>query len=478
MSGIELLELTSRVCDALCIEDVGVLPERLRGIVEDYDLEALNRLRDSMPDLESDWLRKVWQYHFADRKNLGQDYTPDCLGDLCAYLTDGAKSVLDLCAGSGSLTVRKHLQDPSCRFVCWELDNDVIPLLLANLAVRNIDAVVIKGDALSNARDRVWRLDPDIGGGVSRVREVAPNHIDLDLLHCDATVSNPPYNIRWKQPDMAPMWPQYAGFDVPPESNANLAFVLTAMNLTNRGVFLLPNSVLNTGGREQAIMGQIIGENWLQSAVSLPERMFEATNIPVCLMVFDRNRRTRDIMLADASGHCHEEERLQRGQHGSRSHTGRVYRKKVNVLALDDIERIIGAVNGSQTEGFSVKARPERIIENGMQLNAKRYLHVKHEEPKHRDYMDIIADLNKVAARRNELRLTVNESTARMLGADLLMADQTDSNLNIATIERNLKAILGDKATLRHDDYIAYSKNKNEIRFENNSKTTISPIIR
>ncbi|NMM99279.1 restriction endonuclease subunit S, partial [Bifidobacterium olomucense] len=42
----------------------------------------------------------------------------------------------------------------------------------------------------------------------------------------------------------------------------------------------------------------------------------------------------------------------------------------------------------------------------------------------------------------------------------------------------NLKAILGDKATLRHDDYIAYSKNKNEIRFENNSKTTISPIIR
>lgn len=104
-------------------------------------------------------------------------------------------------------------------------------------------------------------------------------------------ISNPPYNMRWTPPALAGFLPQYTGYEIPPASNANMAFILSALNrIEDRAVILLPNSVLSSGQKqEQTIRQQLIRQNLLLAVISLPANMFESTNIPTCLLVFDKH---------------------------------------------------------------------------------------------------------------------------------------------------------------------------------------------
>ena len=43
-------------------------------------------------------------------------------------------------------------------------------------------------------------------------------------------VSNPPYNMKWKLPPFAQLQPRFNSCELPPESNANYAFILTALD--------------------------------------------------------------------------------------------------------------------------------------------------------------------------------------------------------------------------------------------------------
>ena len=102
-------------------------------------------------------------------------------------------------------------------------------------------------------------------------------------------ISNPPYNMRWKVPQLAGFLPQYAGYTIPPDSNANMAFILSALNwIDNRAVVLLPNNVLSSSQKqEQSIRQELIRQNLLLAVITLPGDMFESTSIPTCLLIFD-----------------------------------------------------------------------------------------------------------------------------------------------------------------------------------------------
>ena len=65
-----------------------------------------------------------------------------------------------MCAGSGALTIQKWNQNKNITFNLYELDSDVIPFLLFNLAVRNIDAKVYNMDVLSGEVFAVYKCTP------------------------------------------------------------------------------------------------------------------------------------------------------------------------------------------------------------------------------------------------------------------------------------------------------------------------------
>lgn len=115
------------------------------------DVERILAVKNTLPDLTTDWLQAIYQYWLADRDGKKQDYTPRSISHLVARLatlSDG--TIQDVCAGSGALTIAVWSIDPSREFECIEFDENVIPFLLFNLAIRNIKATVLQKDVLKD----------------------------------------------------------------------------------------------------------------------------------------------------------------------------------------------------------------------------------------------------------------------------------------------------------------------------------------
>ena len=241
-------------------------------------------------------------------------------------------------------------------------------------------------------------------------------------------ISNPPYNLKWAVPDLAGFLPQYAGYEIPPASNANMAFILSALNwIEDRAVILLPNGVLSSGQKqEQTIRKQLICENLLLAVITLPPDMFESTSIPTCLLVFDKHKDTKRICMIDLKDHCKEEVRDQRGQFGGNSHTGRTYHKTVNVIPPEVMQECIKLIdNGQDKDDFCKWVQPEDIEANDWNLVPRRYFELK-VEIVHRSFEDIAADYNRIIQQKNAIQIRMNKTAAKRLGYDCLDTEHPD----------------------------------------------------
>ena len=464
----DLTDVLESCKKAIGFSSVDEMPSVLMKACEDNDVRVFESFDDVVPDLERDWLQMVFQYYLADRKEKMQDYSPASLGDLVSSLARGS-SIMDMCAGSGALTIRCWLGDRTRQFVCVEYDERAISLLLFNLAVRNISAVVMHGDVLSQETFATWTLTS--GARFSRVERGG------DPFACDCCISNPPYNMKWKHPAFAPMQSRFAGHTVPPESNANYAFVMSAMDKVGRGVFILPNGVLSSAKTEGDVRRELVEDNWFDAVIACPDGMFESTSIPVCVVVLDKRKETASIEMIDARDTHEVEVRDQRGQLGSKSHTSRVYHKEVSVFTESNIREITSSISRRETEtGFSAAATIDQVRENEYVLTPGRYVGVVEEGNKHRPYENIIADYNRVAAEKGGLKLTINETLARSIGLDSIYELQQHGNEIAGQMEEMLSGIV-EGCKIEKPIYIRLSKNKNEVKFENGNKDALSEIL-
>ena len=250
------------------------------------------------------------------------------------------------------------------------------------------------------------------------------------------TISNPPYNMKWQHPFFAQSQERFM-LGVPPESNANYAFILTALSKQDKAVFLLPNGVLSTNNKEeQAIKASLVEKNYLEAVISLPDRMFESTSIPTSLLIFNKKKQTSNILMVNASSLATEEVREQRGQVGSKSHTNRVYKKKVNVLSDDAINKVMSLLDKPADEpGLSKVASIETIKGQDYILTPNRYIEMKKETVQHSSLEKLAEQLNRVSAEKGAVKLTINKKMANDLGLMPLIkllqeGGQTSKELN------------------------------------------------
>ena len=279
-------------------------------------------------------------------------------------------------------------------------------------------------------------------------------------------ISNPPYNLKWKAPQLAGFLPQYAGYEIPPDSNANMAFILSALNwIEDRAVILLPNGVLASNQKqEQSIRRQLISQNLLLAVISLPGDMFESTSIPTCLLVFDKHKETRRIAMIDLTDKCDEEVRNQRGQFGGASHEGRTYHKTVKVVSDSIINKCTEFINnGKDEEGFCRWVSPEEITD--CNLTPKRYFEVKTEFV-YRAFADIASDYNRIIAQKNSIQIKMNKTAAKRLGYDCMAGDKPDLTESFA--------IVGQKAD--KEKHITFSADDG-ITIRVSTKDDIHPLI-
>lgn len=154
---MELKELTDRTLELFGVDNHDNLGSALLDNIGNTDkLKAFCDLVDG--DLSVDWMQMIYQYYLADRKEKKQDYTPKCLAQFVSRLIGNSEKTVDMCAGSGALTIQRWVECPDTTFELYEIDENVIPYLLFNLVLRNIKATVYQGDILQGEIVRTWQV--------------------------------------------------------------------------------------------------------------------------------------------------------------------------------------------------------------------------------------------------------------------------------------------------------------------------------
>lgn len=159
------------------------------------------------------------------------------------------------------------------------------------------------------------------------------------------------------------------------------------------------------------------------------------------------------------------------------AHENRVYKKEVNIFTDEQIQELNKTVRERiKKKDFSKVVTIEDIKNNDYSLFPSKYFEIEFDDlyGATRSYDDILNDLNRIIKQKNCLKLTINESIAKSIGIyNVAMQMKYSQQIN-TEMNKTLKSI---KLEIEKENYITLSKNKNEIRFENNSKEQVSEIL-
>ena len=227
------------------------------------------------------------EFDIAEGKGKGEFYTPKSIVNLIAEMIEPYKGkIYDPSCGSGGMFVQslkfieKHQGNKKdISIYGQELTNTTFKLAKMNLAIRGISA------NLGNKAADTF--------GDDQHKELKSDYI----------MANPPFNLKdWRAENELTDDPRWTGYEVPPKSNANYAWILNMISkLSQNGVagFILANGALSGGGEEYKIRKQIIENDLVEAIVILPQDMFYSTNISVTLWILNRNKTERTVEVND-----------------------------------------------------------------------------------------------------------------------------------------------------------------------------------
>jgi type I restriction system adenine methylase (hsdM) len=346
--------------------------KRLKSLLEDFAHPALD-LRPSRIG-KVDIIGNTYEYligRFASDagKKGGEFYTPGEVATLLAKLVapKPGSRICDPACGSGSLLIKvaHEIGNEDYSLYGQELNGDTWSLCKMNMFLHNIQTAHIEwGDTLNN-----------------------PKLIEKDtLMKFDIVIANPPFSLDKWGAENASADPYNRFFrGVPPKSKGDYAFIshMVETALAGHGKIgvILPHGVLFRGAGEGAIRKRMIEENLLEAVIGLPSNLFFGTGIPACILIFNKGKKTKDVLFIDAS---HEFE------------PG----KNQNKLRDSDIAKIVKTFKDFKPiDKYSYRAKFEEIEENEFNLNIPRYVDTFEEE----EEIDIVATQKEIEALEKDL---------------------------------------------------------------------------
>lgn len=363
------------------------LPEKLMNILTDSKQRINLFEKFSGLDLSHDFFTRYFQEQHSNRENMMQDFTPQELCDVVANTLGEYSDCLDVCAGTGGLTISAWKKNPDANYCAEELSGRAYPILLFNLAIRNIKGYVINKDVLTGEFKRGFRLSK--GDRYSEIEEI---WCEPDLPKFQAVIMNPPYSLKHTWP-IEQTDERFKDYAYPPTKASDYAFVMDGLyNMNECGTLtaVLPHGVLFRGGSEKTIREKLVTNGMLSEVIGLPEKLFLNTTIPVCLMIL--RRKSKDLLFIDAS---------------------KDFRKdaKLNRLRQEDIKKIKETSQKRQSiEKYAEVIGFQKIKENDYNLNIPRYVD-SYKEP---DPIDINTTLDKIKELDCDIDKTMGE-LAKML---------------------------------------------------------------
>ncbi|MCQ2569382.1 MAG: SAM-dependent DNA methyltransferase [Limosilactobacillus sp.] len=167
---------SDKINQILGIDESYKAPFVLMDILNDSQKREMvaNQFISEESDLTFDWFTNYFQEEHSDRKNKKQDFTPDEVVSLVDKLSGDFSTNVDICAGTGGLTIKKWNRNNNGYFYCEEFSDRAIPFLIFNLMIRNVNGFIFHGDSLTRDVKHLWRLTR--GNKFSDIQEV--NELD------------------------------------------------------------------------------------------------------------------------------------------------------------------------------------------------------------------------------------------------------------------------------------------------------------
>lgn len=381
-----------------------MLPGRIMDIIfSDEIFDIYEKYTEMQGDLGFDGFTNYFQEEHSSRKAMMQDFTPKELTRLTAELIGGdIGTCLDICAGTGGLTIAVHNIAPQCEFYCEELSERAIPLLLFNLAVRNINAYVSNKNVLTGEVIQNYRIVP--GERFAAVEKCS----DIPDRLVDICITNPPYSLKWEYKEDGKDV-RFTEYGYPPKQYADFAFIIHGMSRlkpSGRIAAILPHGVLFRANKEADIRRRMVELGNIHAVIGLPDKLFLNTGIPVAIIVFGKQPQN-EVIFIDAS---------------------REYEKnpKQNKLTEDNIEKILYAVkNKLEIKKYSHIASEREIIENDHNLNISRYVDT-YEPPDPIDIIEVTKQIYECNVEIKRLERQIYDAICNMGAADSITAAELE----------------------------------------------------
>lgn len=208
-------------------------------------------------------------------------------------------------------------------------------------------------------------------------------------------IANPPFSASWDADISQLSDPRFKEYGkLAPKSKADYAFIQDMIyKLDDDGIMsiVLPHGVLFRGASEGHIRKYLIEEkNYLDAVIGLPPNIFFGTQIPTCILIFNKNRKPDDnIIFIDASKEFEKA-------------------KNKNLLLDTHIEKIYSTyLNRIEIEKYSHLATLQEIADNDYNLNIPRYVDTFEEEEEINIYA-VMDEIKELESKRAELDNEIN----------------------------------------------------------------------
>ncbi|NHN89471.1 type I restriction-modification system subunit M [Acetobacter conturbans] len=357
----------------------------LRHLLEDFAKPTLNLRPSRVGDLDvigNGYEFLIKNFAASGGQKAGEFYTPPEVSELLARLLapQPGETICDPTCGSASLLMKcgrqvaqNHKGSKDYALYGQEAIGSTWSLAKMNMFLHGEDNHRIEwGDTIRNPK----LLD---GKG--------------HLMQFDVVTANPPFSLdKWGH-DEAEHDPFHRfARGVPPKTKGDYAFILhmisTLKARTGRMGVVVPHGVLFRGSSEGKIRQKLIEENLLDAVIGLPEKLFFGTGIPAAILIFRKDRKTKDVLFIDAS------REFKAG-------------KNQNALSEDNITKIVDTYRARKTvDKYAHIATPDEIKENDYNLNIPRYVDTFEEE--------VEIDLNAVRKERAGIKAELATLEAQM----------------------------------------------------------------
>lgn len=370
---------------------------RLRNLLMDFADEKLNFEPSHLADSDvigDSYMYLVSTFASESGKKAGEFFTPAEVSTLLAKLTKskGGARICDPTCGSGSLLIKAGMEVGSENFSLYgqEVNGSTWALAMMNMFLHSFDSATIRwGDTLRN---------PKLKEGDA-------------LMKFDTVVANPPFSLdKWGADEAADDTYNRFWRGVPPKSKGDWAFIShmieTAYEGRGKVGVVVPHGVLFRGASEGRIRQQTIEENLLEAVIGLPSNLFYGTGIPAAIVIFNKGKKTKNVLFIDAS------KEFESG-------------KNQNILREKDIEHAVSTYRrfvdeelkpGVVEDKYAYVASPEEIKENDYNLNIPRYVDTFEEE----EEVDIKAVQAEITALETELKTVQEKMDAYLKELELI----------------------------------------------------------